>query len=279
MYIAYLIALLIKELIPFRMSKWIARRVAEFWYVLFAERRRSVLANLSLLRNCDRKKIKRLSKQLMRNFSEVVTEFLYMDKMSIEQLRDLVDFESIAPLVEEISLTPSILITGHIGNWELAAGLLSRLGANLCVVVFENPDKRIAKIFHSKRKKMGLKVISTEEAGKRLREIVRASSVGIVADRDYSGLGMETKIFNQTVTMPSGYATLATSEGIPVYCGFLVKCSDAKYRLLDLEKIYDPRNPTKPADIVQRFVSKLERIIAEHPEQWYLFERIAEIRR
>ena len=279
MYIAYLIALLLKELLPFRISKWIARRVADLWYVVFAERRRAVVANLSLLGDCDRKKIKRLSKKLMRNFSEVVTEFLYMDKMSIDNLRELVDFDSIAPIVREISRTPSILITGHIGNWELAAGLLSRLGANLWVVVFEHPDKKIAKIFRSKREKMGLKVISTQEAGKRLREIARNSSVGIVADRDYSGLGMEARIFSQTVAMPSGYATLATSEGIAVYCGFLVKCGDAKYRLLDLEKIYDPCESTKPAEIVQRFASKLERIIAVYPEQWYLFERIAEIRR
>lgn len=275
MYIAYRIALLLKDLLPFPVSRWIARRVADLWYIIFTERRKSVITNLSLLPNCDKKKIKTLARQVMRNFSEVVTEFLYAEKMTLEQWGELVDLESLEKLVKQIRLRPSLLITGHIGNWELAAYLLSKLGANLCVIAFENPDQRVARIFRLKRARMGLRVLSTEEAGKELRKIVKTCSVGIVADRDYSGKGIPTKLFNVTVTLPSGYATLAVSEGIPTYCGFLIKCEDGKYRLVDLEKIYDPDHPVAPANVVEMFAAKLERIIAQYRQQWYLFERMA----
>lgn len=274
MYLAFRIALLLKKLLPFAISKWMARRVADVWYLIFPERRKAVLINLGLIPNWDKNKTKSMAKQIMRNFAEVVTEFLYLDKLTPKQWNDLIELESLNALVGEIRKRPAILVTGHIGNWELAACQIAKLGCNLCVVVYDNPDPKVANLFRSMRQAMGLKVLSTFEAGRMLREVVSTHSLGIVADRDYSGRGLESRFFNQIVTMPSGYASLAVSQGIPVYCGFLIKQSDGKYRLTSLEKIYDPQSPSDQASIVQRFTKKLETIIAQHPEQWYLFERM-----
>lgn len=277
MYSAFRIALLLKKLLPFPVSKWIARRVADVWYLIFPKRRKAVFANLGLMPNWDKKRTKSMVKQIMRNFAEVVTEFLYLDKLKPEQWNNLIEIESLKPLLDEIGQRPAILVTGHIGNWELAAFQIARLGCNLCVVVYDNPDPKVSNLFRSMRQAMGLKVLSTSEAGRMLREVVTTHSIGIVADRDYSRRGLVTRFFGQIVTMPSGYASLAISDGIPVYCGFLIKQSDGKYRLTHLEKIYDPQSPTDQASIVRRFISKLETIIAQHPEQWYLFERIDEV--
>lgn len=279
MYAAFRIALLLKKFLPFSMSKWVARRVADVWYIIFSERREAVLANLELIPNINRKKIKSIAKQVMRNFAEVVTEFLYLERLTAEEWEGLVDADSFEVLVEKISRRPAILVTGHIGNWELAACLISRLGCNICVVVYDNPDPRVASLFRSIRLKMGLRVVSTSEAARTLREIAATHSIGVVADRDYSGRGLETQFFNLKVKMPVGYASLAISQRIPVYCGFLIKHKDGKYRLTDLEKIYDPQAPSDLSSIAERFTKKLETITAQHPQQWYLFEKVTEVSR
>jgi len=277
LYIGYLLAVLVVRLLPLKICYWIATRVADLWYLLAPGRRKALMHNLSLLPQpgCDTRQLRQLARRIMRNFAHVVTEFLYLPRLNRSKFEDLVDvkgFESLRMLTRG---ERAILITAHLGNWELGAAALAMLGLDLHVVVYDHPDRRIARLFRKYREQKGLAVMSIKEAARRIRGLPRGSCIGIVADRDYTGRGLKVSMFGVRTTVPSGYAHLAISEKIPVIAGFCLKGTDGRYHLELAGTIYNPEQAIKShREIVESFIEVLEKSIAKYPEQWYFFEKL-----
>ncbi len=277
LFLGYLIAKALVSILPLRVSYWLARRIADIWYVFAPHRRQALIHNLNLLPTgvCDRDRTRRLARRIMHNFAEVVTEFLYLPRMDLRRIAQLVDLESFKILKTRLAGRRALLITAHLGNWELGAATFAMMGLDLHVVAYDHPDRRIALLFRQHREEKGLKVLTVKESAKRIRNLPRASCIGIVADRDFTGRGTVVKLLGIPTRVPSGYAGLAISEGIPVIPGFCIKDNEGRYHLEIDDPIYMPSEQRlSPEKIVERFVKILEKRIAEHPEQWYFFERI-----
>jgi KDO2-lipid IV(A) lauroyltransferase len=211
----------------------------------------------------------------MRNFARVVTEFLYFPRLDIGNLGDLVDLESFAALKQKMARRPAILVTAHLGNWELAAVTIAMLGIDLHVVVYDHPDRRVAGLFRRHREAKGLKVMSVRGAVRSITGVLQEASVGIVGDRAYSGQGTEARFLGAEISVPSAYAGLAVSMKVPVIAGFCLRDGTGRYRLALEETVYDPDLDRKtPEEIVEACLRIFEKGVEKHPEQWYFFERV-----
>jgi len=277
LYCGYLIARIVARVMPIRMACWIAERVADIWYLSSPRIRDSVAYNLRLLPKgpATGRAAAEHTRRAMRNFARVVTEFLYFPRLSAENLQDLVDLDSFGGLRRKMAGKPTILVTAHLGNWELAAATLAMLGIDLHVVVYDHPDQRVARLFRKHREAKGLKTMSVTGAARSIMRVLRGASVGIVGDRDYSGQGTDARFLGVTVSVPSAYAGLAVSMKIPVIAGLCVRQADGKYGLTLEETVYDPMHNRKtPEEIVQACLQIFEKGVEKHPEQWYFFERV-----
>jgi KDO2-lipid IV(A) lauroyltransferase len=277
LYWGYLLARVLARVAPLGLSYWIAERIADLWYVSSPGIREDVGYNLGLvpgLPEGDRSRAV-LTRRIMQNFARVVTEFLYLPRLTRENLHRLVDLDSFASLREVMKRGPTILVTAHLGNWELAAATIAMLGIDLYVVVYDHPDPRVAGMFRQRRQAKGLKVMSVKEAAREITRSLRTASVGIVGDRDYSGQGSEVRLLGQPVRVPTAYARLAASLDVPVIVGFCVRHGDGKYRLTLEKTVHEPPERMLTAEeIIEDCVRMFEKAVEKYPEQWYFFERV-----
>ncbi len=276
LYWGYIIARMVARFMPIQVSYWLAERVADIWYVSSPGIRANVAYNLRLVPGgAVTGRAAAHTRRTMRNFARVVTEFLYFPRLNPDNLGDLVDEDSFGGLKGRMTGKPTILVTAHLGNWELAAAAIAMLGIDLHVVVYDHPDPRVARLFRKHRETKGLKIMSVKEAARSIMGVLRTGSVGIVGDRDYTGQGTDARFLGVTVSVPSAYAGLAVSMNIPVIAGLCVRQEGGKYRLSLEETVYDPEHSRKtPEEIVQACLQIFEKGVEKHPEQWYFFERV-----
>ena len=262
-----------------RIAYTLAEAFADCWYLLNAGARRNVKHNLRLARGpgSDEESTKRLARRVMRNFARTITEFFYLPGMDQAALAELVDIESFRKLPSLTEGGKAVFVTAHVGNWELAATAAVAAGMDLHVVVYDHPDPRVAALFRRYRQSRGLKIISVTDEPARMRSAVRAGALGVVADRDFTGRGIEVSFLGRRVRVPSGYAALAVSEGVPVIPGFCIKAADGKYHLSIGEPLFSPgKTSTEITDIIGRYIRLVEKQVEKYPGQWYLFDKLGE---
>jgi KDO2-lipid IV(A) lauroyltransferase len=277
LYLGYLVARLVAAVVPLGMACWIAERVGDLWYASSPRLRGDLDHNLALLRSTgsNRSARRRLARRIVRNFAKVVAEFLYLPRVSSRNLGRLVDPGSLAAAVGLVGSKPALLVTAHLGNWELGAAAMAMTGADLQVVVYDHPDRRIAAMFRRRREAKGLKVMSVKSAARNLSSALETSSVGIAGDRDFTGQGTPATFFGIRTRVPGAYAGLAATKGVPVIPGFCVRQPDGRYRYVVEEPIVAGGDGAADAPaIVARCLALFEKYIEKYPEQWYLFEKI-----
>ena len=169
----------------------------------------------------------------------------------------------------------AVFATAHVGSWEFAAIALAAMGVKLTVIVYDDPDPRVARLFRERREARGLGVIPVRATSRELAAAVREGSLGVVADRDFSGQGMEARFFGKRVKMPFAYASLAAARGMPVVFGVCVKGSDGRYRLEASEPLTASKDDPEGARASARAcIERIEKCVVKYPEQWYFFEKI-----
>lgn len=256
----------------------LADLVGEVWYAA-SPRLRTVLAhNLALVPGLDRepgRDLKPLARRISRNFGRAVAEFLYSPRVTPENIGEYVDIESFEPLRRYAGQPGAVFATAHLGSWEFAAIILSILGVSLTVIVYDDPDPRVARIFRKRREARGMRVIPVKATSRELVSAVREGSLGVVADRDFSGRGMATRFFDRRARMPFAYAGLAVARDMPVVFGVCIKKGDGRYHLEVGEPITgDSEDPGSARRIAAECVSRIEKCVEKYPDQWYLFEKI-----
>lgn len=175
----------------------------------------------------------------------------------------------------------SILLSSHVGNWDLAGGLLTGLGEiPLTIVAFQADDQQLAKYFDNRAGTARVPVISL---GKRpfasfemLRILRDGGMVGIQADRALDEHVVRVPFFGAPASFPIGPFVLAAVSGVPVLRIFALRLGKAEYRI-----IVDPPQlltfePTLTKEVqiskwVSAYASRLEELIRDHPYQWFNF--------
>jgi KDO2-lipid IV(A) lauroyltransferase len=275
LFYGYLLARMVAAILPIKISYWIADRVADIWYWLRPARKKNLRNNLSLVADLggDPEVILKLPRKVMRNFARMVTEFLYLPRINPENLDRYIDVESFRPLVAVLKQGPAILVTAHVGNWELGAAVVAMMGINIKAVVYDHPDPRIARMFRDRRRQKGVGVMSVREAARQMASALEGGCLGIVGDRDYSGQGLEVDFFGLPIRVPYAYAGLALAQRIPVIVGFCLRQQDGKYGLV-MEPPILPGQADTPRDLVQTCLRMFQKCVEKYPEQWYFLERV-----
>ncbi|MFZ1947529.1 MAG: lysophospholipid acyltransferase family protein [bacterium] len=276
-HFGYLAARAVVAALPLGWACWIAERVGDVWFGASRTLRTTLDGNLRLLTalSADAVGRRRTARRLTRNFARVVVEFLYLPRMGPDELGRLVDLAGLDRIRRYTDRRPAVLVTGHLGNWELGAAAAARGGVDLHVVVFDHPDPRVASLFRTRREAAGLKVMSVKSAARNLEQVLETSSVGLAGDRDFTGHGVPAAFLGTSAAVPSAYAGLAAARGVPVVPAFCVKGSDGRYHLEVGEALGTGRTgQAGAAEIVAAYLAALEKLVEKYPDQWYRFDKV-----
>jgi len=172
-----------------------------------------------------------------------------------------------------------ILISGHIGNWNIAGELLKQQKAIVNVVMYDGEVEKIKKLVARKVGNNNFKVIAIKEDLSHIFKIKIAADNGelicIHADRFLENSNtISTKLLNHNICLPSGPFLIAAKLNIPYTFVFAVKKSMYQYHFSATK----PELSTNPQVIANKFSEILANKLSKYPELWFNYFNIFEMK-
>ena len=259
----------VANLLPFRFSLWLGKMQGRLAYFLLSRHRQLAYANIRFFLGRDREKTLRIARTLFENLGISLSEIFRFFRLNKQNIDSYVDFEGLKNLDAALSKGKGvILLTAHLGNWEISSVALSLKGYSVKVIARQQRNSRIDELLNSYRQSSGIRVV---KKGMALREIIQGLKnneiVGMLGDQGGKNKDVCVRFFGRYIFLPSGFLDIALKTGATVLPAFIfsAKGGKGKYRVnigfpLDCEG-------TKQ-EIVQRYVHILQRYISSFPEQY-----------
>jgi len=257
--------------------RW-AQRAADVQWRRSTRDRAIVQRNLSILTGSPMSHEAPMIREVFRNFARYLVEFFTIHQVPSPQ----VDVEGYEHLTEiQRQRRGAILLTAHLGNWEVAAILLHRLGFPVTAVALPHEDVRMNRLFDAQRQRCGIQVIPLgHHAAARSLQCLRAGEcLGILGDRAFADNNVTVSWLGRRALLPRGPATLSLRSRAPIIPTFLIREGPWKFRLC----FEAPIDPTSHAEgdqairqLTEAYAVALERRLRRHPEQWLMFQPLGE---
>ncbi len=268
-------------LLPLKFDYWVAGRLADLCYPFLRKSRRLLKDNLRVALRAEEAKIDHYARCAFRNFSKYLVDFFRFSRVNADFIKKYVKVEGRENLDRALAQNKgAILLSAHLGSWELGAVVTSLLGYSICAIVLAHENRRLNDFFVRQRSRKGVKVIPVGEAASASLEALGNNQVvAILGDRDYSGHGIYIEFFGRTAQVPKGQAIFSLRSGSPIVPVFMVREADDILKL-----VYEPPIEFKPTNnlksdleqIVRRCLEVVEGYIRRYPSQWYVFVPIWE---
>lgn len=183
-----------------------------------------------------------------------------------------------------VSDRPVILLTGHLGNWELLGVLLATLGFELDAIARPLDNPRLDDWIMGIRQKRGLRIITKFDATERMVEVLdRGGALGFIADQNAGDKGIFVPFMNRLASTYKSIGLLAQQYNASVICGYAHRLPPVpgdplpvRYEL-GVEDVIDPEDWQGERDelyyITARYTRALEMMIRRRPEQYLWMHR------
>ncbi len=266
-----------------KLAYGLAKRISDIQYIFSKKDRDSVAQNLSIITKKDIDECQKLARQVFRNFGLYLVDFFRMSNLSVEDIKKRVKVEGIENIDGVLKQNKGgIILTCHIGNWEMGGVVMAMLGYDISALVLNHKHKNINDFFIKQREEKGLKVIPIDHSMKRCVSALRKKGLlAIAGDRDFTNNGVVMDFFGMPASIPKGPAMFALKTNSPIIPGMLVRQGTFNYKLIfdtpiELKEIpgMDKDEIIKEAD--KKIVSIMEKNIRAYPDQWLIFRKFWE---
>lgn len=168
----------------------------------------------------------------------------------------------------------AVVVTGHLGNWEIGGAALAVRGVPVDAVALVQANRLFDRDLVETRARLGLRVITRGAASKEvLRSLAAGRVAALVADQNARKAGVFVPFFGHAASTFRGPALFALRTGAPLFVGTSLRISrhPQRYRVV-LERV----EGTWPGDmdaaveaVTAAHTRLLERRIREAPEQYF----------
>lgn len=167
----------------------------------------------------------------------------------------------------------ALVVTGHIGNWEVAGTYLAAAGLDMAAVVKEQRNPAFDRRMLDTRRRLGIEPIYMAEARTRIPEaLAEGKTVALVADQDAGRRGIFVPFLGRPASTFRGPARLALACEVPLFFGAAVR--EGRGYGAVLEHIAPPEpGPDAEEALTRRWVARLEARIERMPDQYFWFHR------
>lgn len=196
-----------------------------------------------------------------------------------------VDVGGLSPEAVEIlsSRKPAILVTGHIGNWEMLGYSLAVLGYPIHAIARPLDNRLVNQWVFGIRERRGMRILDKEKASHKARALLDAGSpVGFIADQNAGPKGCFVPFMGRLASTHKSVAILAAGCNAPIICGAAIRQPMAAdgtrfhYRL-ETTDIIHPREWADQEDplfhITARWARAVETSVEKHPGQYLWMHR------
>jgi KDO2-lipid IV(A) lauroyltransferase len=228
----------------------------------------------------DRRERRRILHGVFRNLGRLLGEVSQFPRLNRENISQLVVYEGLEHfLAAEARGRGVILLTGHIGAWELSVYAHSIYGHPMSFLARRVDNPLIERLAESYRARYGNRSIDKRGSVREVLKTLKGGGVvGILADLNTSREeGVFCDFFGVPACSTVGVATLALRTGAVVLPGYIVWDEAARIHRLCFEPpIETISTGNQKEDVVAntaRYVKTLENIVRRYPDQWLWIHR------
>ncbi len=213
-------------------------------------------------------------RRVFMNHGDILVDTIKYASMDDEEIRTRIVIEGKEHLDEALSGGKGLMmITGHIGNWEILAHLPRLLGIRFCVMADVRDDPRIEAVVDDIRSRSGATILPPKgKALMLIRELKKGNTIGVIMDQrgkrsdllfcDFFGLPAPTNPAPAFIAI-KGDAVILPVSGVKEngrYCISFHPPREASSFGTGKEAI---------ASLSQYMQSWVEEVVRMHPEQWF----------
>jgi KDO2-lipid IV(A) lauroyltransferase len=277
-YLFYKFGLFIIHTVPRNWSYRFAEFVARLHFFMSSKDRNAVIHNLRQItgRQDD---LTADARKVFLNFGHYLVDFFLMYKtVDRKFIEDRVRVVNRAYLDEVAAYGKGcVILTAHIGNWEMGAAVLDKLGHPVTAIALPHKNPKVNILFNKQREAHGVIVVPTHAAVRRCMQALRHDKfIAVLGDRDFGAFGEPLDFLGRKTLIPKGAAFFACRTGAPILPTFLTPNGDGSYTI----EFHAPIFPSQEEGVVfedsviglmKRYVMVVEQKIKEDPTQWLMF--------
>jgi lauroyl/myristoyl acyltransferase len=276
---AFRLARTLTQILPHGVALCIARLVAKICAPRNSPGFKCIRENLRVVTGLDGPRLDRLAARNVAQFSAMLADYFYSTgddgRWAKRLLGDWGGWDHIQ--AARAAGRGVILVTGHLGHWELGGLLLAQRGVPLTIVTLEEPSTGLTRWRDEARQRAGIKTVAVgpgrEFAFVELIKVLeRGECVAMLVDRPYLGSGSPVTFFGRAVQFSSAPALLRQHTGAAVLPVFVVRQRYGRYVSFaepPMEMTTELDKRTALVANTQRIATVFESIIRRYPDQWF----------
>lgn len=183
----------------------------------------------------------------------------------------------------------AILLMSHLGNWEIAANLLSQYNDKLELLLYMGVKEKegVEALQKKNLQASGVKIIGVSKDGgspfdavEGIRFLQNGGLVSMTGDVLWRGdqRSLEVDFLGAKARVPEAPYIFALVSGAPIFCFFSFRVGKNKYHIRFADPLYirsgDRKHRTEVIqNAAQQYADLLEKELRSHPLQWYHFDR------
>jgi KDO2-lipid IV(A) lauroyltransferase len=261
--------------LPRPATRSISATGAELGYRLCRERRKALMSNLEVIETEEMYR-KRLARRCFHNFLRMLHDFCDCAAYGSARVNAFMDERRGFQHLESGRRhgRGTLLITGHLGAWELGGMVLAADGFPVNVVTMAEPTQELNEWRHKYRERFGIKTITVGSDKFAFVEIIQAlrrnELVAMLIDRPYLNSGVPVNFFGRSTLFSSAAARIWQYTQATVIPAFVVQLRPLRYGCYAYPPI-DMAVDRTVEENSQLIANVFEAVIREFPEQWYNF--------
>jgi KDO2-lipid IV(A) lauroyltransferase len=261
--------------VPLPLALWLGRRAGDIVYAALPRRRRIALANLARaypeLSLAERQ---RLARRASQHLGMTMVELPRLLTAPLEATLARIRLEGIEHLHAAMAdHGRALLLTAHLGNWEILCAAHRLTDYGLSVVVRPLDAPWLDAVAGQLRRRAGVEVIDKRGALRPvLHALRRGRMVGILMDQNAARReGVFVDFFGHAASTSRSIALLAIRTGAPVVPIFTRREAGGRHGVVVSPALPSPTSTDPEAAVVEltrRCTAEIERAVRDTPEQW-----------
>jgi Kdo2-lipid IVA lauroyltransferase/acyltransferase len=262
-------------LLPRRATLSLGRVLGALAYHVFRIRRRVTLENLAGALALPEPERRRIARRAYDHLCTGAIEFLQLRRLTAPLARELVGaaLPTIGRLLE--GGRGLLVLTGHLGNWDLLACAAALCGVKLHVVTRSIRSRWINDLWMAQRRALGVELHPASGSALAIRAALRRNEVVALVLDQHDPQGVAVPFFGRPAYTSTALARLAIAARAPVLPAFLLRSGEGFTlqlgSVVELERSGDPRVDAVVGTAALTLV--LEDAIRTAPQQWLWLHR------
>ena len=264
--------------IPAPVFALFARLLAVIYWRLAARRREIVIQNLLPVLNGDRRQAARIGQELITEFFLKVTD-LWRHESGATFDRWLGEWSGWEHFTTAHARGKGVLlVTPHLGNWELGGAFLTQHGYELLVLTQPEPNQKLTELRQVSRAQRGVETLVVGQDAFAFIEIIKrlqaGATVALLVDRPPAPSAVNVNLFGHPFPASIAAAELARASGCAIIPVYIVRQSNGHLAHILPEITYDRAaigNRAARIQLTQEILSAFEPAIRQHLSQWFNF--------